>query len=576
MNKIRLYSLLLALAMLLSACAAGGTEESGESSAPSGSEQTEPGPSDATEPNQPQDTALQVMEALNGKLTPSGLDDKYRSYYEIFVYSFYDSDGDGVGDLQGVIEKLDYINDGDPDTNTDLGATGIWLMPVNPSPTYHKYDVKDYTDIDPEYGTLDDFKALLDACHERGIRVIMDLVMNHTSSQHPWFTKAVEYLKTLEPGAEPDLTACPYVGYYNFSREKKSATSYQVEGTEWYYEAPFWSEMPDLDLSCVAVRSELATIAEYWLDFGVDGFRLDAAKEFYSGDPESNIAFLSWFNGVVKEKNPDAYIVAEVWNDLNTYASYYRSGIDSVFNFSFGDSNGTIAKVVKGSSPASAYGAAIENAQAAFAAASDTYIDAPFYTNHDMGRSAGYYPGDYTENQVKLALALNLTMSGASFTYYGEELGMKGAGKDENKRAPMYWSEDPEAPGMTDGPKDMGTVNMIFESQDRQAENGNSILNFTIEALKIRNSIPAVSHGVADMVESLSTDKVCVLTKTFDNESVTLVYNISPEPQTVDVSSLDLKSVTAALVTTAESPTLNNGKLTLPMYSVAVLSNTNI
>ena len=571
MSKIRLYSLLLALVMLLSACSTGGTEPGPEPPTPSGPEQTDdPAPEEGPEPVQPQSTALQVMDTLNGELTPSELDDKYRSFYEIFVYSFCDSDGDGVGDLQGVIEKLDYINDGDPDTNTDLGATGIWLMPVNPSPTYHKYDVKDYMDIDPEYGTLEDFKALLDACHGRGIRVIMDLVMNHTSSQHPWFTAACEYLRSLAPGAEPDPSVCPYVEYYNFSREM-SATSYNVPGTEWYYEAPFWSEMPDLDLSCVAVRGELAAIAEYWLDMGVDGFRLDAAKEFFSGDPESNIAFLSWFNGVVKAKNPDAYIVAEVWNDLNTYASYYRSGIDSVFNFAFADSTGVISKVAKGASPASAYGSAIETAQAAFAAAGE-YIDAPFYANHDMGRSAGYYAGDFSENQTKMGLAMNLLMSGASFTYYGEELGMKGSGKDENKRAPMYWSDDPEAPGMTDGPKDMDSVKMKYESQELQSNDGNSILNFTIQALKIRNSIPAISHGLADMVEGLSDDNVCVLTKTYSGDSVTVVFNISSESRTVDVSALNLTTISAGLVTTAETPTLDNGKLTLPMYSVAVLT----
>ena len=136
MSKIRLYSLLLALVMLLSACSAGGTEPDPEPPTPSGPEQTDdPAPEEGSEPVQPQSTALQVMDTLNGELTPSDLDDKYRSFYEIFVYSFCDSDGNGVGDLQGVIEKLDYINDGDPDTNTDLGATGIWLMPVNPSPT---------------------------------------------------------------------------------------------------------------------------------------------------------------------------------------------------------------------------------------------------------------------------------------------------------------------------------------------------------------------------------------------------------------------------------------------------------
>ena len=112
-------------------------------------------------------------------------DDNYRTYYELFVYSFYDSDGDGIGDLQGVLEKLDYLNDGDDTTDMDLGINGIWLMPVMPSVTYHKYDTTDYENIDPQYGTLETFQELLTACHDRGIRVILDLAMNHSSSSHP-------------------------------------------------------------------------------------------------------------------------------------------------------------------------------------------------------------------------------------------------------------------------------------------------------------------------------------------------------------------------------------------------------
>ncbi len=108
-------------------------------------------------------------------------------FYEIFVRSFYDSDGDGIGDLNGVIEKLDYLNDGDPATTDDLGVTGIWLMPIMVSPSYHGYDVVDYFQVDQEYGTNEDFLRLMEEAHARGIRVIVDLVMNHTSTQHPWF-----------------------------------------------------------------------------------------------------------------------------------------------------------------------------------------------------------------------------------------------------------------------------------------------------------------------------------------------------------------------------------------------------
>ena len=235
-------------------------------------------------------TALSLMQEVNTG-DEQIIDDNYRTWYEVFVYSFFDSDGDGIGDLNGLTEKLDYINDGDPATDTDLGCNGIWLMPVMPSTTYHKYDVTDYCDIDPEYGTMDDFKNLIAACHERGINVIIDLVMNHTSSQHEWFKTAADYLKNLPEGAEPDASECPYVDYYNFSKEMQGGYS-KLDGTDWYYEAQFWSEMPDLNLGSQAVRDEFDKIVDFWLDLGVDGFRLDAAKEYYSGSVDKNVEVL--------------------------------------------------------------------------------------------------------------------------------------------------------------------------------------------------------------------------------------------------------------------------------------------
>ena len=199
---------------------------------------------------------------------PVSMEDNYRTYYEVFVYSFYDGNGDGIGDLKGLTKKLDYINDGDPVTMDDLGCNGIWLMPVMPSPTYHKYDTTDYYSIDPEYGTMEDFEAFLSACRERGIKVIMDLALNHTSSEHPWFQEACSYLKELGDG-EPDPGECPYVLYYNFSKEKKSGFS-PVKGSDvWYYEAQFWDGMPDLNLYNEELRAEIEKIADFWLAKGV-------------------------------------------------------------------------------------------------------------------------------------------------------------------------------------------------------------------------------------------------------------------------------------------------------------------
>lgn len=514
-------------------------------------------------------TALSVMQKFN-TAQPDASQDNYRTWYEVFVYSFYDSDGDGIGDLAGLTEKLDYINDGDPSTDTDLGCDGIWLMPVMPSTTYHKYDVTDYCAIDSEYGTMEDFEAFVKACHERGINVIIDLVMNHSSAQHEWFRTAADYLKNLPEGEGPDAAECPYVDYYHFSRENQGGYS-EIGGSGWYYEAQFWSEMPDLNLDSDAVRGEFAEIVDFWLGKGVDGFRLDAAKEYESGNIAANVEILSWFNTMVKEKKEDAYIVAEVWNDLPTYAQYYESGIDSCFDFAFADKDGIIAGAVKGSSGASSYGKALVNLQETIAPYSDSYIDAPFYTNHDMGRSAGYYSGDYSENQTKMGQAMNLLMSGSSFLYYGEELGMKGSGKDENKRAPMYWTKEEGAAGMCKGPADMEDVRMKYDSLMEQQEDGDSIYAFVKETIRVRNSSPALTHGTVSYEESLSDPYICVIRKQYMDEEVVVVFNLSTETRDVDLSQTGAAEICGALLTTAEEPVLSDGELTLPQYSAIVL-----
>jgi glycosidase len=180
-------------------------------------------------------------------------------FYEIFVRSFYDSDCDGVGDIQGIIEKLDYLNDGDPNTSSDLGITGIWLMPINPSPSYHGYDVTDYYNINPDYGSMEDFEQLLEEAHARGIRVIIDLVVNHSSSKHPWF------VDSMSPGSE-------YRDWYLWQDELPGINWHSSENG--YYYALFWSEMPDFNYQNPEMVAEMNAIANFWVgDVGVDGFR---------------------------------------------------------------------------------------------------------------------------------------------------------------------------------------------------------------------------------------------------------------------------------------------------------------
>lgn len=497
------------------------------------------------------------------------IDDKYRTFYEVFVYSFYDSDGDGIGDFQGVIKKLDYL--------TDLGINGIWLMPIMPSTTYHKYDTKDYMAIDSEYGTMDDFDQLLEECHNRGINVIIDLAMNHSSSKHEWFTQASNYLKNLPDGAEPDVNECKYIDYYTFTKEYSGGYS-QIAGTDWYYEAQFWGEMPDLNLSNENVRKEFEDIAKFWLDKGVDGFRLDAVKEYKSGDEEANIEILTWFNDYVKSVSSDAYIVCECWMDIIYYSQYYASGVDSMFAFDFANSSGIIANTVNGKRKASSFGEALVSSATTYASYNANYIDAPFYTNHDLGRSAGYYAGDYSEAQTKMGNALNILMSGNVFIYYGEELGMKGSGKDENKRAPMYWSKDTNAEGMCDGPPYMEDVRMKFDSLAEQSKNSTSIYNYVKDAILLRNQNPEIARGVVTFHKEFSNDNICVISKEYNGKEILIVYNTAKEAKEATLDKLQIngkavleQDILGTLLTGTDDVKKTDTGYTMPAFSIMVI-----
>lgn len=518
--------------------------------------------------------ALSKLEEQEKALVPVELsmEDNYRTYYEVFVYSFFDGNGDGIGDLKGLTDQLDYINDGDPATCDDLGCTGIWLMPIMPSPSYHKYDVTDYYEIDPEYGTMEDFDAFMEACDKRGIKVILDLVLNHTSWEHPWFMEACDYLVQLGDGT-PSAEECPYVDYYHFTKEAQNSYS-QVPGSDvWYYEAQFYEGMPDLNLYNEEVRKEIEKIVDFWFAKGVGGFRLDAAKEFETGVDSANIEILTWFTQMVKEKKQDAYLVAEVWSDISTYSQYYDSGIDSVFNFAFADTEGLIANVVKGSSPASSYGKSLENIQGMFREHNPDYIDAPFYTNHDLARSAGYYSGENSQSQTKIAGAMNLLMSGNAFVYYGEELGMKGSGKDENKRAPMYFSEDKNAPGMCKGPLGMDSLKMKYGSLEEQRQDPYSVYHYYKKAIRLRNAFPEIVKGKVTDLPEHGNNTVSAFSKSWNGETVYIFFNTSPNPRNLYVSEITSKveGIAGALYVDEKEAALSGNVLTLPGYSVVVL-----
>ena len=516
----------------------------------------------------------------NKDLTRSQADDNYRTTYEIFVYSFCDSNGDGSGDFNGIRSKLDYIE--------DLGFDAIWLTPVHPSSTYHKYDVDDYYEIDPAFGTREDYEALLKECHERGIRVYMDLVLNHTSEDNAWFKAASDYLHELSSGAEPDVSECKYFDYYNFSRESSGGYA-PLDGTDWYYEARFWSEMPDLNLSSEAVRGEIRDILDFWLGKGVDGFRLDAVTYYIYADPEANVEFLRFLTEAGRSIRPDCYFVGEAWTDRNTIAQLYGSGIDSLFDFPFSGNEGFIANIINGTYKASDYVKGMLLAQEAYSSANPDYVDAPFYTNHDMARSAGYYAAD-DGPVTKMAYAMSLFMTGNSFVYYGEEIGMKGAGKDENKRAPMYWSDDPDDPDMCAGPPDMDEFPMKFPSAAEQMKDNLSLWTWFREVIRVRNAFPAIARGTTEGVDSLSDDNVAAfMRRDPENGDLLIVMNLRADTAVkemtggvsaadgVDSTGAESSLTLAAVLNTGEEDiTYEQGVLTLPGYSIAVFTSNDV
>ena len=493
------------------------------------------------------------------------VDDNYRNYYEIFVYSFYDSDGDGTGDLNGVTQKLDYIQ--------DMGFNGIWLMPIMPSDTYHKYDVKNYCEIDPKYGTIDDFKNLVGEAHKRGINVVIDMVINHTSSSHKWFIDACSYLRKLDKDKEPEVAECPYVEYYHFSREKVSDTYYRVSGTDWFYEGSFWSEMPDLNLACEPLIEELYNTADFWLDIGVDGFRMDAAMHFEENQPEFNEQVLNGLYEHCREKNPDFYMVSEVWAGFSTVRDYYASRTPSMFNFDAGNNEGKLIKTARGALKAAALAGAMVRYQNEFSQINPDYIDAPFLTNHDMGRVSNALMND--ENDIKMAGGLLMMMSGSPFVYYGEEIGMASLGsKDENKRLPMIWSSDASVKGMTAGPADADEgITSAFEAVDKQLKDKNSILNYYKRALRLRNENPEIARGVIELVDSLCDGNQAAITKSYNGSTIGIVYNTSDDDISVNIAGTVLSDmgIRGYLTLNNEKITLKDGILVMPPQSICIL-----
>ncbi len=503
------------------------------------------------------------------------IDDNSRSFYEIFVGSFYDSNGDGMGDLQGVIDKLDYINDGNPETDTDLGCNGIWLMPISPSPSYHKYDVTDYCAVDKAYGTTEDFKKLAEECDKRGIKIIVDLVMNHSSIGHPWFQEARKYLEQLPEGQEPNAADCKYVDYYTFVKDNPGGNYYKVGTSDYYYEGVFSQSMPDLNLDNQDVRAEFEAIVKYWLDLGADGFRLDAAKEYFSGNTAKNVEVLKWFNAYVKSVDPQAYIVGETWTA--DYASYYESGIDGAFDFSYGNHDGVYTMIAQGTNTATYNGDYFTNSliksMESVRGYSDTGAMALFLSNHDLNRPAHYL--GFNEDKIKFAHGLMAISNGSTYIYYGDEIGLGGVEADENKRSPMIWSSS-DTTGQCNGPANMDKNMVInrFPSVEEQLADKNSILSYVKQSVKLRNIFPELSRGEVARINEVTDEKISAMTKTYEGSKIVVLANTSPAETAyaeIPRSVYGYTCIQGILTTGEEQPYQVGDTIVLPPHAIVIL-----
>ncbi len=452
--------------------------------------------------------------------------------YEIFVRSFYDSNGDGIGDLNGLIQKLDYVNDGNPRSTRSLGADCIWLMPVAASPSYHGYDVSDYYRVEPDYGTNADFQRLVREAHRRGIRVLVDMVLNHTSSRNPWFLAALED------------TASPYRSWYVFSATPLGKGPWG-EQVWWrsplrdeYYYGKFDSTMPDLNYHTPAVRAEAMRIATFWLrTMGVDGFRLDAVPYLVEEGLclmhcRGTHVFLHEYAAHVDSVKADAYTVGEVWGDIATQLPYYPDQLTSYFTFEIADTllsvvnHGTAAGLLSG-----------------YLRLQDTlppYRWSPFLSNHDRTRAMTTLGGDAA--RAKLAATLLLTLPGFPFVYYGEEIGMTGDKPDPRLRTPMQWRPG-KGVGFTTGTPwespqpDSQTVNVAAQDADP-----GSLLNLYRRLIHLRRSDEALASGRLVPLAA-GKGKVAAYLRRAGRRAVLVVANLGGMP----VSDVTLESAAGVL-----------------------------
>ncbi len=492
-----------------------------------------------------------------GVPAPSGV------FYEVFVRSFYDSNGDGIGDLNGITRKLPYLK--------ALGVSGLWLMPIFASPSYHGYDVTNYRAINPQYGTMADFERLVRAAHADHIKVILDLVANHTSAENPWF----------EASRDPHS---PYRHWYYWATPATNLTEVSPWGapiwhrieTPWgtqHYMGIFDVQMPDLDYDNPSVRAAMIGIGRFWLRKGADGFRLDAAKHIYDkldrddddlAVMDRSAAWWQQFRDGIRPVDQDAYLVGEVAGTSTRYMAPFVKPLNAVFDFPLAR---TLIRSVRLGSDAG-IGAELVSIQQQYRAAAGHYVmDAPFLTNHDENRIMSDLAGNMRE--MKLAAALLLTLPGHPFVYYGEEIGMRGTKPDPQIREPMRWDVNPHSPGEpswepTNIPANRGV------SVQAEENNPHSLLERYRELIRWRMDIAPLRDGVAG--EFASGNAALAAWRLQDAQGrVLVVHNLSGREQQLMLRPVEGFAYGTLLRASESGTDVTGGVLRLPAYGSVVL-----
>jgi len=437
-------------------------------------------------------------------------------FYEIFVRSFADSTtgplaNDGIGDLQGIIEKLDYLQ--------QLGVRGVWLTPIMESPSYHGYDVSDYYTVNKLYGTNADFKRLMAEAHKRGIRVIIDLVLNHTSNQHPWFQDA------SKPGGK-------YRDWYIWADKNGGYVGpwgqqvWHQLGDQWYF-GMFWAGMPDLNYRNPQVTEEMHKVARFWRqEMGADGFRLDAVRYLLedgtkqASTPET-LDWLRRFQQVYKEAGAETMAVGEIWTSTAEVGQYVPTAVDLAFEFDL--AQGILNSISR--LTADAFATALTQSLATFPPGQF----ATFLTNHDQDRAMSQLAGQ--PDRARLAALILMTAPGAPFIYYGEEIGMTGVKPDEKLRTPMQWTPGANA-GFSAGTP-WQPVNTGYETVNVQTETADpaSLLNWYRKLIALRNAHPALRIGSFEPLETNKLGVYAFLRRAGD-EIFLGIYNFDSGPVT--------------------------------------------